>query len=153
MPSRSASRASVASQPFWGLAVPDTEAANQQGYVLHYESHMQSLHAEGLPVIPYAGQSGGYFTKVDKGGVDGLNDQLKARYDHKANAPRLEAARALARKHGVSINEIALAYLVNQPYQTIPIIGASRLEQLDESVKAVDVKLSKEELAQLRGEG
>jgi aryl-alcohol dehydrogenase-like predicted oxidoreductase len=143
----------VAAEPFWGLAVPNTEGANAQGYILYYETHMQALHAEGLPVIPYAGQSGGYFAKLDQGGVEGLNDQLKARYDHEANKPRLAAAQALAKKHGVSVNEIALAYLLNQPHPTIPIIGASRPEQLDESVKAVKVKLSTDELAQLRGQG
>jgi len=141
----------VAAQPFWGLALPNKEGADAQGYQLHYEGNFEALHAEGLPMIPYAGQSGGYFTKVDKGGEEALGDVLKARYDHPANASRLAAVRALAQKHGVSINEIVLAYLVNQPHQTIPIIGASRPDQIEESVKAAQVKLTADELAQLRG--
>ncbi|WP_242653377.1 aldo/keto reductase [Sphingomonas jatrophae] len=143
----------VAAQPFWGLALPDKAGADAQGYQLHYEGNYETLHAEGLPIIPYAGQSGGYFTKLDQGGEDALGDQLKARYANPGNARRLAAVQALAKAKGVSINEIVLAYLVNQPNQTIPIIGASRPEQIEESVKAVDVKLTAAELAQLRGEG
>jgi aryl-alcohol dehydrogenase-like predicted oxidoreductase len=141
----------VAVQPFWGLALPNKEGADAQGYQLHYEGNFETLHAEGLPMIPYAGQSGGYFTKLDKGGEEALGDTLTARYDNPANAARLAAVQALAQKHGVSINEIVLAYLVNQPNQTIPIIGASRPDQIEESVKAVQVKLTTDELTQLRG--
>jgi len=141
----------VAVQPFWGLALPNKEGADAQGYQLHYEGNFETLHAEGLPMIPYAGQSGGYFTKLDKGGAEALGDTLTARYDNPANAARLAAVQALAQKHGVSINEIVLAYLINQPNQTIPIIGASRPDQIEESVKAVQVKLTTDELTQLRG--
>jgi aryl-alcohol dehydrogenase-like predicted oxidoreductase len=143
----------VAIQPFWGLALPNEAAAAPQGYRLHYEGNHESLHAEGLPVIPYASQSGGYFAKRAAGGETALPDGLKARYDHPENARRFEAVKALSRKHGVSINRIVLAYLLSQSRQTIPIIGASKPEQIEESMKAVDVKLTADELAQLRGEG
>ena len=143
----------VAVEPFWGLARPDIEAANAQGYQLHYEdAGFARLHAEGMTVIPYAGQSGGYFTKLALGGEAALGDALKARYGNPVNAKRFEAVKAIAEKHGVSINEIVLAYLLNQPHLTIPIIGATRPEQLEESVKAADIELSPSELAQLRGQ-
>jgi aryl-alcohol dehydrogenase-like predicted oxidoreductase len=138
----------VAAQPFWGLAVPNEAKANAQGYVLHYEGRFEELHAAGLPIIPYAGQSGGYFTKLHSGGE--VREDLRERYDNPANAARLKAVQALAERRGVSINEIVLAYLLSQPGQTIPIIGASRPEQLEESVKAASLKLTAEELAQLR---
>lgn len=140
----------VAVQPFWGLAVPNKANAEAQGYQLHYEGHYETLHAEGMPIIPYAGQSGGYFTKLDKN-PGTLGDALKARYDNLANSARHAAVQALAAERGVSVNEIVLAYLLNQPHQTIPIIGATRPEQITESVKAADVKLTPTELARLRG--
>ncbi len=141
----------VAVQPFWGLAVPNKANAEAQGYQLHYEGNFEALHAGGMPIIPYAGQSGGYFAKLDEN-PDSLGDALKARYDNPVNVARLAAVRALAEEKGFSVNEIALAYLVNQPHQTIPIIGATRPEQIAESVKAVDVKLTPAELARLRGD-
>lgn len=139
----------VASQPFWGLAVPDREAAARQGYEYYYEDGYQSLHGEGLPMIPYAAQSGGYFTKLEQGGEDALSDELRIRYGNPVNKARFAAVRSLAEKHGVAINEIVLAYLVNQPWQTIPIIGSGRPEQIEESVKAVALRLAPDELAQL----
>ena len=142
----------VASQTFWGLAAPEREASTAQGYQLYYEDGYQDIHAEGVTMIPYAAQSGGYFTKLAAGGEAGLPDFLKARYDNPVNARRFAAVQELAGKHGVSINEIVLAYLVNQPHLTIPIFGARTPEQVDDSVKAAAVTLSAAELAQLRGE-
>jgi aryl-alcohol dehydrogenase-like predicted oxidoreductase len=139
----------VALQPFWGLAAPDRPAAAAQGYQLYYEDGYEALHAEGLPIIPYAAQSGGYFTKLAKG-EDAVPEALKARYDNPVNAARFKAVQALAASHGVSINEIVLAYLISQPYQTVPIFGGSSPEQIEESVKAASLKLTPKELAQLR---
>lgn len=141
----------VAAQPFWGLAAPDTAAAAAQGYQLYYEEGYEPLHAEGLPIIPYSAQSGGYFTKLAKG-EDALPEHLKARHNNPVNAARFAAVQALAAKHGVSINEVVLAYLLCQPYQTIPIFGAGNPEQLADSVKAASLKLSADELAQLRAD-
>lgn len=142
----------VASQTFWGLAQPNREKAPMQGYQLYYEDGYQELHAEGIPMIPYAAQSGGYFTKLDRGGEAALSDMLRERYDHPGNKARLAAVRAVAARHGASINEVVLAYLVCQPNQTIPIFGGSSPEQIEESVKAASLRLSPGELAELRAE-
>ncbi|MCP5395239.1 MAG: aldo/keto reductase [Sphingomonadaceae bacterium] len=137
----------AASETFWGLAVPNVEAAMQQGYVHYYEGEYEELHATGLPILAYGAQSGGYFTKLANGTV---NDMLKARYDNPTNKARFAAAQALAEKHGVSINEVVLAYLACQPNQTIPIFGGSSPEQVRDSVKAATLNLDAAELAQLR---
>ena len=137
----------VASETFWGLAVPDVAAAAQQGYVHYYEGEYEDLHAAGLPIIAYAAQSGGYFSKLAAGPV---GDQLAARYANPANQRRLAVVQALAEKHGVSINEIVLSYLLSQPNQTIAIFGGSSPEQVIASAKADSLMLTSEELAALR---
>jgi aryl-alcohol dehydrogenase-like predicted oxidoreductase len=137
----------VASETFWGLAAPDVAAAAAQGYVHYYEGEYEALHASGLPIIAYAAQSGGYFTKLANGDVP---EQLAARYANPVNERRFAAAKALAEKHGVSINEVVLAYLLCQPDQTIPIFGGSSVEQVENSVKAAALSLTAGELAQLR---
>ena len=139
----------AASETFWGLAVPDVAAAAQQGYQHYYEGEYEALHAAGLPIIAYAAQSGGYFTKLAKG-ADAVGEQLAARYANQANEKRFVAAKRLAERLGVTINEIALAYLLNQPHQTVPIFGGSSPEQVSESAKAAKLTLSPEELADLR---
>jgi len=140
----------VAVQPFWGLAKPNPEGAAAAGYGHYYEDGFQAIHESGLPMVPYSGQSRGYFTKVAAGGEDSLRDDLKAMYLNDANRTRLKAVQAVAKRHGATVNEVVVAYLVSQPLQTIPIIGASKPEQLVESVKAVDLKLSPAELKELR---
>lgn len=63
-----------------------------------------------------------------------------------AIAQRVET---IAADKGVSRAQIALAWLLSKPAVTAPIIGASRSEQLDDLVKALDVELSSEEIAEL----
>lgn len=142
----------VAVQPFWGLAKPNEANRAALGYGPYYESGFAAVHND-LPMIPYSSQSRGWFSKVEAGGEESLRDDLRQMYDDKANPARLKAAQAIAKQHGVDTNAIVLAYLVNQPLQTIPIIGASSPEQLAESVAAVKIRLTPAELAELSVNG
>lgn len=137
----------VASETFWGLAVPDAAAAAAQGYQHYYEGEYEALHASGLPILAYAAQSGGYFTKLAHGEV---NEQLATRYGNPINVKRFAAAQELAKEHGASINAVVLAYLLCQPHQTIPIFGGASVAQIEDSAKAVALKLTADELARLR---
>ncbi|KUR81061.1 aldo/keto reductase [Novosphingobium sp. Fuku2-ISO-50] len=137
----------VASETFWGLAVPDVAAAAAQGYVHYYEGEYEALHAAGLPIVAYAAQSGGYFTKRANGAELGT---LADRYGNPVNDRRLAVAQALAGAHDVSLNDVVLAYLTSQPNQTIPIFGGSTPDQVRDSVKAAALVLTADELAQLR---
>lgn len=139
----------AASETFWGLAAPDAAVAAQQGYQHYYEGEYEELHASGLPILAYAAQSGGYFTKRASGAA--VREDIAARYANPLNDKRFAAAQALAEAKGVSINEVVLAYLLNQPNQTIPIFGGSSPEQVRDSVKAADLVLSAAELATLKG--
>ena len=137
----------VAVEPFWGLAKPNEGAAMQQGYQLYFEDHGGALEGGDLTIVPYCAQSRGYFSMLEKGEVP---EHLQGFYDNPANQGRFEAAKRMAERHGVSVSDIVLAYLVNQPQQTIPIFGASSPDRVTQSVKAAEVKLSVEELAELR---
>ena len=52
----------------------------------------------------------------------------------------------VATAHGVKPAQIALAWLLHKPGITAPIIGASKMYQLDEAIEAVTIKLSDEEM-------
>ena len=60
-----------------------------------------------------------------------------------------ERAWEIAKAHNVSASQIALAWNLSKPYITAPIIGASKLEHLDQSIAALEIKLSPEEIKQL----
>ncbi|MBB2980925.1 aryl-alcohol dehydrogenase-like predicted oxidoreductase [Paraburkholderia tropica] len=61
----------------------------------------------------------------------------------------IDAMRPIAEQKGVSVAQIALAWLLHQRAVTTVIIGAKRTDQLDDNVAATKVKLSVEELAML----
>ena len=57
--------------------------------------------------------------------------------------------REIAEPHGVSVAQVALAWLLHQPQVTSVIIGAKRPEQLADNIGATQVALSADELAAL----
>ena len=57
--------------------------------------------------------------------------------------------RLIAETHGVSVAQIALAWLLHQRVVTSVIVGAKRVEQLDDNLAACEVKLSTAEMATL----
>jgi len=61
----------------------------------------------------------------------------------------IDAMRPIAQAHGVSVAQVALAWLLHQPQVTSVIIGAKRPEQLTENLAATQVALSDIELAAL----
>jgi aryl-alcohol dehydrogenase-like predicted oxidoreductase len=61
----------------------------------------------------------------------------------------LDVLRPIAEAKGVSVAQVALAWLLHQPVVTSVIIGAKKMEQLEDNLKAVDVQFSPEELQQL----
>ncbi len=59
----------------------------------------------------------------------------------------IDAMRPIAAQKGVSVAQIALAWLLHQRAVTTVIVGAKRVDQLDDNIAATQVKLSAEELA------
>ena len=58
----------------------------------------------------------------------------------------IDAMRPIAEAHGVSVAQIALAWLLHRRVVSSVIIGAKRLEQLDDNIAATEVALSEQEL-------
>ncbi|MNB90989.1 L-glyceraldehyde 3-phosphate reductase [compost metagenome] len=73
----------------------------------------------------------------------------KSKYDATADVDRLivERVASIAEKHGVPRIHIALAWLLQKESVAAPIIGVTKIAQLEESVGALEVKLSNEEIA------
>ena len=61
----------------------------------------------------------------------------------------IDVMRPIAQVHGVSVAQVALAWLLHQPQVTSVIIGAKRPEQLADNLAATQVVLSAVELATL----
>ncbi|HEY2254241.1 MAG TPA: aldo/keto reductase [Variovorax sp.] len=61
----------------------------------------------------------------------------------------IDAMRPIAEAHGVSVAQVALAWLLHQPQVTSVIIGAKRPEQLSDNLAAAGLRLAAEELKQI----
>ena len=61
----------------------------------------------------------------------------------------VDAMRGIAEAKGVSVAQIALAWLLHQPVVTSVIVGAKRVDQLDDNIAATQVRLSADELVTL----
>ena len=85
-------------------------------------------------------------------GTGGFGSDLPRAYYNEENFLRLERAQSLAERLGATANEVALAYLLGQPFPVIPIIGPRTTEQLLASLRASELQLSPAELAELDGE-
>jgi aryl-alcohol dehydrogenase-like predicted oxidoreductase len=63
------------------------------------------------------------------------------------NLKLVEALRAVARARGVSVAQIAIAWVLAQGTDVVPLIGARRRDRLAEALAALDVALSADDLA------
>jgi aryl-alcohol dehydrogenase-like predicted oxidoreductase len=105
---------------------------------------------EQVGVIPWSPLARGRLTRDwDESSYRKETDEFGATlYERTAEADRIvvERVAALAVKRSIPRARIALAWVLQQPYITAPIIGASKPNHLEDAVAALDVKLTKEEI-------
>ena len=141
----------VANQPLWSLAQPNPAAFGMPG-LAGMDAQMFAFHQQSRwAVIPYTSQARGFFSKLVAHGEAGLKEGERKAYLNETNRQRAARAAALAQHHGVTVAQIALAYLINQPIPTIPVIGCHTLAQLADSMGAATVTLTPAELRELQG--
>lgn len=99
--------------------------------------------------------AGGYLAgKYTPGGEEKAEPGRRAQFDFppldkdKADAI-VQALRPIAKKHGVSVARVALAWVRAKPFVTSTIIGAKTLAQLNDNLEAISLTLSAEEIAAL----
>lgn len=61
----------------------------------------------------------------------------------------IEVMQKIAKQHGASVAQVALAWLLAKPYVSTVLLGASKMAQLDDNLGAGELRLSSDELAQL----
>ena len=106
---------------------------------------------EALAVIPYNPLAGGLLSgkhRRETGPTPGTRFTLgnaagryQDRYWHEREFATVEALRPLAAEAGLSPTQLALAWTLAEPAITAPIVGASRPEQLDDAIAAVEKPL------------
>ena len=103
--------------------------------------HVQSQ----LPLISWSSQSGGFFTDRYSESIESDPEMVRVYYNSD-NWERKRRASELADAYGVTANQIALAYVLNQAFPVAAVIGPHQPSELGDSVSAMAVKLSAAEL-------
>ena len=110
---------------------------------------------QGLAIIPWSPMARGFFAGNHRKGdwgettrakTDTYGQELYYRDADFAVADRVQEA---ARQRGVSGSQMALAWVLSKPYVTAPIIGATKMEHLNQAIAALDIKLSRDEVKKL----
>jgi len=108
---------------------------------------------QGVALIPWSPMARGFLGKKR----DGAGETLRGKTDDFAHSlyyrdedfDVAERAQEIAREHGVSASQIGLAWILNKPHITAPIIGSSKKAHLEEAIAALDIRLSAEEISRL----
>jgi aryl-alcohol dehydrogenase-like predicted oxidoreductase len=112
---------------------------------------------EGLGLIPWSPLARGLLTRPrpaddrvrgDATARSASDDYSVTLYDA-GDWHVVDAVDRIARARGVTMAEVALAWLLSRPGVVAPIIGATRIEHLDAAIRALDLALTDEEVAAL----
>ena len=135
-----------------------TRFVTMQNYVnlLYREEEREMLplcEAEGVGVIPWSPLARGRLTRdwddtTERSQTDAFGKTL---YEKTADADRkvVEALAAIAAERGVPRAQIALAWVLDKPEVSAPIVGASRIGHLDDAIAALEIELTDDEVERL----
>ena len=158
--------AGVSNETTWGIAqwlaiaeakgLPRLVSVQNEYNLLrrHFDLDLAELsHHENVGLLAYSPLAGGLLTgKYNDGQMP-----KGSRYDYQKGFWRLnehsEAASkeyiALAKRHGLDVAQMAIAFALTRPFMTSVIIGATSIAQLANAIGARDLKLSPELLAEI----
>jgi aryl-alcohol dehydrogenase-like predicted oxidoreductase len=133
--------------------------AMQNHYNLVYREEEREMiplcRAEGIGIIPWSPLARGFLMGNRR--KEDLGETVRAKTDEYAHRlyyqdsdfKIVERVSEIARKRGVSNAQVALAWMLQKPGITAPIIGASKMQHLDDAVAALHLKLDNGEMKAL----
>jgi aryl-alcohol dehydrogenase-like predicted oxidoreductase len=103
------------------------------------------LVARQIPNFSWSSQARGFFT--DRAGRDKRDSEEMVRtWYSDANFARRDRAIELGRQLNANPIHIALAYVLSQPFPSVPLIGPRKVEELDDSIEALSIRLTPEQV-------
>lgn len=129
----------------------------QNHYNLIYREEEREMlplcESEGVGVIPWSPLARGRLTRrpsetraTTRGKSDGMADDW---YDQESDDAVAEAVVSLAEERGDAPAQVALAWLLHQSAVTAPIVGATKMQHLEDAVRGAELALSGEEIGRL----
>ena len=110
---------------------------------------------QGVGLIPWSPMARGFFAGDRKPGGGGETVRAKSDpfgkslYFRDEDFTVADRAWKVAKERGVSGSQIALAWMLNKPHITAPIIGTTKMDHLEQAIASLEIKLSEEEMKRL----
>jgi 1-deoxyxylulose-5-phosphate synthase len=132
----------------------------QNHYNLLYREEEREMiplcEAEGVALIPWSPLARGLLAGTRKSPTDAQSTRraesdefARKLYDQPGDQEVIDAVRRAAEARGAPPARVALAWLLSRPAVAAPIIGATKMQHLEDAVAALDLELSAEEVQQL----
>ena len=110
---------------------------------------------QGIGLIPWSPMARGFFAGDRKRGGGGETERsnndpfAKGLYFRDEDFTIADRAAEVAKARGVTGSQVALAWILSKPHVTAPIIGATKMEHLDQAIAALEIQLSDDEIKPL----
>lgn len=134
----------------------------QNHYNLVYREEEREMNPycaqNGIALMPWSPLARGILTGSYKGGFDGGSTdrsqggdrrRTESLYTGEATFPIADRVAEVAARYGKSPAQIALAWLLNKEEIHAPVVGVSRIEQLEQLVEATEITLAESDVAYL----
>ena len=136
----------IGDQVFWNAAVlqdlpyhsEDTKYVDEERFQYHLENK--------TAVFAYQSQAFGVFSRIMNGTLDEMNPGFRSFYREKETRERFDRMRKVMEDTGYGLTQVVLGYLKGQEIFTIPIVGCRKKEHLIDSMSALDIKLTAEQI-------
>lgn len=146
----------------WHIAEAQCSAATRHLMGLISEQSLYNLNARmielevipacrfyGLALLPYSPLAGGLLAGTLQMTTDGRRMSESMQKVIKNLRPQLEGYEALCRRFGEKPADVALAWLLNNPVVAAPVLGPRTLNQLEGSLRALEIQLTSDVLVGL----
>ena len=109
---------------------------------------------QDMALLTWSSLAGGFMTgRYTRDNLSEFDDYFSGvtinAYAYEENFKRLDRAQELAQEKNVTVPQLALAYVLNQPLNIFALIGSMTPEQFNDNASALDINLSDNELAWL----
>lgn len=102
-----------------------------------------------VPLFAWSAAAAGYFAGRAENPDPNWTDSVAATYDSPENRERRGRAEEIAGRMGVTASQVAVAWVLTQPFPTFAVVGPDQLDQLSPYAAAADIELTSDEVAWL----
>jgi len=129
-------------QPRFSYLIPDRDA-DFGGQLATTDELVDYCTQHELTLLPYSPTLQGSYGRDDRPIPEG--------YVRSENRVKMRAVEEIAERKGVNGNTVALAWLLDRDQPTVPVLGVSTVEQLEQNLAAADLEFSAAERRRLNG--